>query len=109
MGPGIFTRHSKLVFGSILAIFALITAVQLYYQFRSPVGGVSPYETVNDLFEQDLLSFTIERDTYPTDVKVIQITLRNDADDIVVGEVSVQSCKILSNAVGGRYIPDCLS
>lgn len=84
MGPGIFTRHSKLVFGSILAIVVLITAVQLYFQFRSPVGGVSPYETVNDLFEQDLISFTIERDAYPTDVEVIQVTLRNDADDIIV-------------------------
>ena len=84
MGPGILTRYSKQVFAAILLIFAVMAAWALYFRFRSPVGGVSPYETVNDLFGQELISFTIEHDTYPADVEIIQLTIRNDADDTVV-------------------------
>lgn len=85
MGPGILTRYSKQVLGGILAVFAVIATVLLYFRFRGPVGGVSPYETVNGLFEQELISFTIEHDAYPADVEVIQVTIRNDAEDTVVG------------------------
>ena len=85
MGPGILTRYSKQVLGGILAVFAIMAAAGLYFRFRGPVGGVSPYEMVNDLFEQELISFTIEHDTYPADVEVVQVTLRNDAEDTVVG------------------------
>ena len=71
--------------GGVLAVFAIIAAVLLYFRFRSSMGGVSPYEAVNDLFEQELISFTIERDTYPADVETIQVTICNDAEDTVVG------------------------
>jgi len=78
-------RYSKQVLGGLLVVLLLVAAGELYLRFRSPVGGVSPYETVNDLFEQELISFTVEHDTYPADVEVVQATIRNDAEDTVVG------------------------
>ena len=47
MGPGILTRYSKQVLGGLLAVFAIIAAVLLYFRLRSPVCGVSPYEYIN--------------------------------------------------------------
>ena len=60
MGPGILTRYSKQVLGGILAVFAIMAAVLLYFRFRSPVGGVSPHEMVNDLYEWEYMTFTAE-------------------------------------------------
>ncbi len=85
MGPGILTRYSKQVFGGLLAVLLVAAAGMLYVRFRGPVGGVSPYGTVNDLFDQESISFTIEHDTYPADVETVQVTIRNDAEDTVVG------------------------
>ena len=84
MGPGIFTKYSKQVIGGLLVLFVAIAAAFLYFQFRGPVVGVSPYENVNDFFEQEKILFTIESDAYPADVEVIQVTLRNDTDNTVV-------------------------
>ena len=84
MGPGIFTRYAKGVIGAILAVFAAFAAAALYFQLRGPVGGVSPYTEVNDFFERERISFTIEREVYPTDVAAVQVTLRNDTEDTVV-------------------------
>ena len=84
MGPGIFTRYSKQVIGGILTVFAAFAAVTLYFRLRGPVGGVSPYTEVNDFFEQERISFTIEQEVYSTDVVTVQVTLRNDTDDTVV-------------------------
>ena len=33
MGPGILTRYSKQVLGGILAVFAIMAAVLLYFAF----------------------------------------------------------------------------
>ena len=85
MGPGIFTKYSKQVLGGALALLVLLAAAGLYVRFRSPVGGVSPYETVNDLYGQERISFTVHRDVYSTDVETVQLTIRNDAEDTVVG------------------------
>ncbi len=84
MGPGILTRYSKQVLGGILAVFAVIAAALLYFRFRGPVGGVSPYETVNDLYEWEYMTFTAEQDEYPTNVDTILLYFRNDAPDGVV-------------------------
>lgn len=84
MGPGIFTRYSKQVIGGLLALFLLIAGVALYFQFRGPIGGKSLYTEVNDFFDQELISFTIEQEVYPVDVEVIQVTIRNDTEDTVV-------------------------
>lgn len=84
MGPGIFTKYSKQVIGGILAAFLLFGAVVLYYRFRSPVGGRSPYETVNDMYEWEYMTFTAEQERYSPDVEKIRLTFRNDAPDGVV-------------------------
>lgn len=84
MGPGIFTKYSKQVIGTCVAILLCVTALALYFQLRGPVGGVSPYETVNDLYEQELLSMTTDRESYPADVSSITVTLRNDAPDYIL-------------------------
>lgn len=70
-----------------MTVFAVFAAVMLYFQFRGPVGGVSPYTEVNDFFEQDRILFTIEHEVYPTDAELIQVTLRNDTDNTVVAPV----------------------
>ena len=85
MGPGIFTKYSKRVLGGVLALLALTAAAGLYIRFRSPVGGVSPYETVNDLCGQERISLTVQQNVYPADVETVQLTIRNDAEDTVVG------------------------
>ena len=84
MGPGIFTKYAKPVIGGLAAVLLCIAALALYYQLRGPVGGVSPYETVNDLYEQELLSMTTDRESYPEDVSSITVTLRNDASDYIL-------------------------
>ena len=85
MGAGIFIRYSKQVMGGALALLALLAAAGLYIHFRSPVGGVSPYETVNNLYGQEWISLTAQQDVYPADVETVQLTIRNDAEDTVVG------------------------
>lgn len=84
MGPGIFTKYSKQVICGLLVLLGCIAALALYDQFRGPVGGVSPYETVNDLYEQQLLSITLDQAGYPRDVECIGLTLRNDAPDYIL-------------------------
>ena len=81
MGPGIFTKYSKQVISGILAAFLLFGAVVLYYRFRSPVRGRSPYETVNDMYEWEYMTFTAEQERYSPDVEKIRLTFRNDAPD----------------------------
>ena len=84
MGPGIFTKYAKPVIGGLAAVLLCIAALALYYRLRGPVGGVSPYETVNDLYEEELLSMTTDRESYPEDVSSITVTLRNDASDYIL-------------------------
>lgn len=84
MGPGIFTKYSKQVIGGLIVIFASFAVCTLYFQLRGNVGGVSPYETVNDLYEQGLLSMTTDQASYSTDVASITVTLRNDAPDYIL-------------------------
>ena len=84
MGPGIFTRYSKQVIGGILAVFAAFGAVLLYFQLRDPVGGLSPHETVNDLYEWECMTFEPEQAAYPVDVETVRLRFRNDAPDGVV-------------------------
>ena len=59
MGPGILTRYSKQVLGSLLTLFVLVAAVLLYLRFRSPVGGESPYD---DIFDQGKYGVEITAD-----------------------------------------------
>ena len=84
MGPGILTRYSKQVLGSFLVVFAILAAVMLYFRFRGSIGGVSPHETVNDLYEWEHMTFEAEMDEYPADVDTIRLYFRNDAPDGVV-------------------------
>ena len=84
MGPGIFTRYAKQAIGGILAVFLLVAAAALYVQLRSPVGGLSPYETVNDLTDWERMTFTAARETWPTDTAAVELTFRNDATNGVV-------------------------
>ena len=84
MGPGIFTKYSKQVIGALLAVLLSLTAFGVYVELRGDVGAASPYETVNDLYEQELLSITLDRGAYPADVGEIALTLRNDASDYIL-------------------------
>lgn len=84
MGPGIFTHYAKQAIGGIIAVFLLVAGLALYVQFRSPVAGLSPYETVNDLPEWDRMTFSATQETWPTDTAAVELTFRNDATDGVV-------------------------
>ena len=83
MGPGILTRYSKQVIGGILAVFAVIAAMGLYVKFRSPVGGVSPYEYINAWGEERIVD-TTEQPVYDPRTETIQVTIRNDAESGLV-------------------------
>ena len=84
MGPGIFTKYSRQVIGGLLAVFVFIAALAVYYHLRGNVRGISPYETVNDLYEQELLSMTTDRESYPAEVSAVEVTLRNGASDYIL-------------------------
>lgn len=78
------TGHSRLVLGILAAALAVTAAALLYFRFRGPVGGVSPYETVNDLYEWEYMTFAAEQEEYPADTEVIRLYFKNDAPDGVV-------------------------
>lgn len=84
MGPGIFTKHSKEVLSTFLVIFFIIAGVVTVLENRSPVGGKSPYETVNDLYEWEYMMFVPEHEVYPADTETVRFYFRNDAPDGVV-------------------------
>ena len=79
MGPGILTRYSKQVLGGLLAVFAIIAAVLLYFRLRSPVCGVSPYEYINAWGEERIV-VTTEQPVYDPQAETVQVTIRNDAE-----------------------------
>ena len=89
MGTGIFTTHWKTVLGGCMALLALILVCVLYYEFRSPVGGLSPHERVNDLYEWEYMTFCTEEESYPASVETVRLYFRNDAPDGVVWLSSV--------------------
>lgn len=113
MGAGIYTKYARQVIAVFLAVIAIAAAACLYFRFRGPLGGVSPIETVNDLYGQEQISFTAERETYPADVETVQVTLRNDTEDTVV--MQSPGCPnhwLLETSVDGvwhtlRLSPDC--
>ena len=84
MGPGIFTKYSKEVLSTLLVIFFIIAGVVTVLENRSPVGGKSPYETVNDLYEWEYMTFESTQETYPADTEYVELYFRNDAPDGVV-------------------------
>ena len=84
MGPGIFTKYSKEVLSVILVIFFAIAGVVTIAENRSPVGGMSPYDTVNDMYEWEHMTFAPEHAVYPGDTENIRFYFRNDAPDGVV-------------------------
>ena len=84
MGPGIFTKHSKEVLSAFLVIFFIIAGVVTILENRSPVGGKSPYETVNDLYEWEYMMFVPEHEVYPADAEAVRFYFRNNAPDGVV-------------------------
>lgn len=84
MGPGISTRYSKQVIGGCIVLLLSVVVCALYFQLRGNVGGVSPYATVNDLYQQEMLSITLDKASYPVDVREVILTLRNDASDYIL-------------------------
>ena len=89
MGIGIFTTHWRKVLGGCAAVLVLSLAVVLYFEFRSPIGGVSPHEQVNDIYEWEYMTFCAEKEIYPASVEKVQLYFRNDAPDGVVCLASV--------------------
>jgi len=84
MGPGIFTKYSKEVLSTILVIFFIVAGVVTILENRSPVGRKSPYDTVNDLYEWEYMTFESTQETYPADTEYVELYFRNDAPDGVV-------------------------
>lgn len=84
MGPGIFTKYSKQVIGGLVLVIVCVASLAAWYQMRGDLDGPSPYGTVNDLYEQELLSMRADRASYPANVGSVEITLRNDASDYIL-------------------------
>ena len=73
--------------GLLLALCALAVCVLtagLYFTTRGQTAGPTPYETVNQLWEQEKLSFSAERSVYPASVDTVALTLHNGGSDYVV-------------------------
>lgn len=79
MGPGIRIQYARRVLCAIVALLALAAAAGLYLRFRSPVGGMSPHETVNTLYEWEYMTFAAGRESYPGDVEEVCLYFKNDA------------------------------
>lgn len=84
MGPGIFTKYSKEVLSTLLVIFFIIAGMVTFLENRSPVGGKTPYETVNDIYEWQYMTFAPEHAIYPSDTEDVRFYFLNDAPDGVV-------------------------
>ena len=78
MGPGILTRYSKQVLGGFLGFFVLVAAVVLYFRFRSPVGGESPYQ-IFDHAEQGI-EITADDVMYTGQTAPVTVTVRNTSE-----------------------------
>lgn len=74
----------KLPVIAVLAVLACTVVMGLYFWLRGPVGGESPYKTVNDLYEWEYMTFTADEAVYPADAKTITLYFRNGAPDGVV-------------------------
>jgi len=104
MKTWISIRYAKQVIGGVLAVFALIAAVILYFYFRGPVGSRSPYETVNDLYEWEYMTVEIQQDAYPWDTEKVRIDFRNDAPDgVLVLAWHSSSQWVLEKQVDGKW------
>lgn len=77
-------KQGKALLAALLAVLIGGAAMGLYFLFQGAVGGVSPYETVNDLYEWEYMTFTADQAVYPTDVETVALYFRNDAPDGVV-------------------------
>ena len=104
MGPGIFTKYSRPVIGVLAALLFCAAALALYFHLRGDLAGPSPYAAVNDLYQQELLSITLDRAVYPADVTEIGLTLRNDAPDYILiqGEPHTDNW-VLERQVEGQW------
>lgn len=69
---------------AVLAVLACGAAVGLYFWLRGPMGGVTPYGTVNDLYDWEYMTFTTDKTVYPVGVKSVTLYFRNGAPDGVV-------------------------
>lgn len=77
-------RRRRVLLAAVLAVLLCSAAMGLRVWLQEPVGGVSPYETVNDLYEWEHMTFTADQETYPADVETVTLYFRNDAPDGVV-------------------------
>jgi len=76
MGPGILTRYSKQVLGTLFVLAAIVIAVVLYFQHRGPVGDETPYGLVNDYGTANPeISIAAEETVYPVDVETVRVTV----------------------------------
>lgn len=80
MGPGIFTTHWKKVLGGCLVFLAAVLMVILYYEFRSPVGRVSPYENIN-AWGDERIGVEADEVMYCHQTAPLQVTIRNHSED----------------------------
>lgn len=79
MGPGIFTTHWKKVLGGCLALLAAVLMVILYYEFRSPVGRVSPYENIN-AWGDEAIEVIADEVVYCYQTEPLRVTVRNASE-----------------------------
>lgn len=74
-------KWRRVLLAVVLAILLCSAAMGLYVWLQGPVGGESPYETVNDLYEWEYMIFTTDQAVYPADVETVTLYFRNDAPD----------------------------
>lgn len=103
MGPGIFTKYSKQVIGGILAIFVLFAAVALWYRFRSPIGKVSPYESINSWGDEQV-EIVVDEVFYAQQTGPLHVTICNRSDrGLVVPDNYRPKEWMLEIQVNGRW------
>lgn len=66
----------------VLIVCAL--TAELYFAMRGQVAGLTPYGTVNQLWEQEKLTFSAEQNVYPNSVDTVALTLHNGGSDYAV-------------------------
>ena len=95
------TRNRARVLLGIIAVLLFASgATALYFRFRNPVGGASPYRTVNG---HHFITFAPEQAAYPADTRIFRLTISNRAGEDLIPEEDRRDEWVLEVKQGGVW------
>lgn len=104
-------KGSRGLFTVLGVLIVCALAAELYFAVRGQTAGLAPYRTVNQLWEQEKLTFSAEQSVYPSSVDTEALTLYNGSSDhAVTPEGAHLTDWVLEvEQADGRALPHCVS